>query len=259
MSYILDALKKAERDRDIKQIPTIAAEHEPRTPRRKIQWAIPVLLVIIAGAATWFIISLRQDINPPLPSPAVADYSRSQPDSGATQIQTPFASPPTVQKSEVPDERSSAPSAAPRPNPAAPRAFPSAKTMDSERLREMANWLAAVSEEGDEVLEEAIPARVMERQRLLGERTRIPGVKAARQETETAPSKPDSLKEALNGMALSLLLYSDNKAERMVFINGRKYAEDELVEDTYLIESITEEGAVLSYRGERALLRPKTK
>ncbi len=71
--------------------------------------------------------------------------------------------------------------------------------------------------------------------------------------------KPASLKEALNEMSLSVLVYDENKADRMVFINGRKYVEGDYIEDTYFLESITLEGAVLTYRGERAILRPKAK
>jgi hypothetical protein len=60
-------------------------------------------------------------------------------------------------------------------------------------------------------------------------------------------------------MSMTVLFYAENKAERLVFINGRRYAEGDLVEGQYLLESITLEGAVLSYEGERALLRPRPK
>jgi hypothetical protein len=45
----------------------------------------------------------------------------------------------------------------------------------------------------------------------------------------------------------------------MVYINGNKYREGEYVEGSYLIERITEDGAILSFQGERALLQPKSK
>jgi len=60
-------------------------------------------------------------------------------------------------------------------------------------------------------------------------------------------------------MNLSVLLYSDTPADRIVFINGRKYGEGDHIDGKYLIESITLEGAVLSYQGERAVLRPRQK
>ncbi len=60
-------------------------------------------------------------------------------------------------------------------------------------------------------------------------------------------------------MSMSIHMFSEIKAERLVFINGKKYVEGDLVEGDYLLESITPEGAVLSYKEERATLRPGTK
>ncbi len=64
-----------------------------------------------------------------------------------------------------------------------------------------------------------------------------------------------SLREAIDKMAISVLMYSESKAERRVYINGRKYVEGDYVDGHYLVESITLEGVVLSYEGERATLR----
>jgi hypothetical protein len=77
--------------------------------------------------------------------------------------------------------------------------------------------------------------------------------------TEAAPPPAVTLREAVAKMTMTILMYSDVRSERMVFINDRKYVEGESVEGYYLIESITQEGAVLSYHGERAILRPKAK
>ncbi len=60
-------------------------------------------------------------------------------------------------------------------------------------------------------------------------------------------------------MTMSIHFFSENKAERLVFINGKKYIEGDYVEGIYLLESITPEGAVLSYEGERAVLKPGNK
>lgn len=57
-------------------------------------------------------------------------------------------------------------------------------------------------------------------------------------------------------MKLDLFLYTDVPADRMVVINGRRYLEGEQVDGLYRIESITREGALLSYKDEKLLLRP---
>jgi hypothetical protein len=74
-----------------------------------------------------------------------------------------------------------------------------------------------------------------------------------------AVNQPASFREVVGKMTLSLLMYSDSKEECMVYINGNKYREGEYVEGSYLIERITEDGAILSFQGERALLQPKSK
>ena len=53
MSYILDALKKAERERDIKQVPTLMAAHLPGIKHSKRPWVILGALAICAGVAIW--------------------------------------------------------------------------------------------------------------------------------------------------------------------------------------------------------------
>ncbi len=77
-----------------------------------------------------------------------------------------------------------------------------------------------------------------------------------------APSRTDepnraTLREAMAKMTLNILVVEEAESQRKVYINGRKYVKGDLVDGLYLIESITPEGAVLSYQGERALLRPQ--
>jgi hypothetical protein len=90
--------------------------------------------------------------------------------------------------------------------------------------------------------------------------SRPPGPSA---EGATVPDKaqpaPASLREASAGMSMTILLYSEVKSERMAFINDRKYQEGDYIDGRYLLESITPEGALLSYQGERLLLHPKAK
>jgi hypothetical protein len=52
-----------------------------------------------------------------------------------------------------------------------------------------------------------------------------------------------------------VLTWSPEPKDRFVFLNGRRYAEGQLVDDKFLVERITEDGVVLSYRGERVTLK----
>ncbi len=57
-------------------------------------------------------------------------------------------------------------------------------------------------------------------------------------------------------MTLDVFVYTGAKADRMVVINGHRYVPGQYVDGQYLLEDITPEGAILSYQGQRATLRP---
>ncbi len=57
-------------------------------------------------------------------------------------------------------------------------------------------------------------------------------------------------------MTLDVFVFTDVEADRMAVINGRRYVTGQLVDGHYLVESINRDGVVLTYRDERAVLRP---
>jgi Type II secretion system protein B len=59
-------------------------------------------------------------------------------------------------------------------------------------------------------------------------------------------------------LRLQFLVYSEVPSERLVFINNRKYLEGQSIEGDVAVERITPEGAVLSYHGERFVLRAES-
>jgi hypothetical protein len=77
--------------------------------------------------------------------------------------------------------------------------------------------------------------------------------------TPAVAVKPEPLKEAAEKMSISILVYEENSADRLVFINGIKYVEGDYVDGTYLLKSITPEGAILTYEKEEFVLRPGSK
>jgi hypothetical protein len=56
---------------------------------------------------------------------------------------------------------------------------------------------------------------------------------------------------------LDVLVYSEAPAERLVFINGRKYVEGQAVDGETVVEQITPSGAVLLRANRRIVLSPK--
>jgi general secretion pathway protein B len=61
----------------------------------------------------------------------------------------------------------------------------------------------------------------------------------------------------LPDLRLDLHAYSEQRGNRFVFINGRKYGEGERLPDNLVLEAIEPRGAVLSYNGRRFLLVPE--
>ena len=68
-----------------------------------------------------------------------------------------------------------------------------------------------------------------------------------------APRPPASPETA--SLRLEALIYADAPAERMVFINGRRYREGDSIDGRLRIEEIREDGVELSNQGRRFTLR----
>src|SRR5512137_959319 len=58
MSYILDALKKADRERSLAKVPTLTTVHIPvyLTGPRAFLWIVPAVL-LVGGVLAWFLLS----------------------------------------------------------------------------------------------------------------------------------------------------------------------------------------------------------
>jgi general secretion pathway protein B len=89
-------------------------------------------------------------------------------------------------------------------------------------------------------------------------RTAPPAAGSATRETVKAAvpaNLPPSFQAAVSQLRLEALVYAQSPGDRKVFINGRRYLQGDTLDDGILVEKIVEEGAVLSYRGHRYVLR----
>jgi general secretion pathway protein B len=257
MSYILDALKKAERERGIRQIPTLMTEHTPRAAHRNRSWIVVSILVIGAAAIGWYFLYRRQPValqpttsveHTPVSNESAATQGAAI-NSGESRDPLPLQSPP-IQKDE---HRSNTPTGTDTLPP--PRVVAMAGTRSRANPVEIVRRSQINEEENpgrmdEEDVDEDSPQDVIRNG---------PQPKSVLVESVPAQTRPASLKEAAGRMTLSLLMYSENKSERMIFIDSRKYVEGDYVDGIYLLESITMDGAILSYQGERVLLQPKSK
>jgi general secretion pathway protein B len=224
VSYILDALRKLERER---QPP--AAAHDaalaapPPPPRRSLVWPIVggaalAVNVILIGLLVWPTRApqptVAQDVAIPAPS---ARTATPPPSVAAAPARVP-AEAPAVAAEPV------ATPAPPRPAPARvehPPAPPAGPARSAPARRTTTTPVAPPAER-------ASPA---------------PATVAA-----TVPAGAPRLK-------LEVLVYSEAASERFVFINGRKFTEGQRVDEGVVLERIQPDSAVLSYQDQKFVLR----
>ena len=237
MSLILEALKKAQRDRARHQAPEamLSPYATARKSRPMASWAViagAVLLFASGGVVTWWWGRAAS----PLPAPASpVEISRPAPTPEVSeQAPKPALVPPGPSPATPAREGGGqlAPSSIRPTPPAKPRPPGPSGTGD------MAGPFAASASVRRPPA--AAPSAAL--------------VPLPRAEPKPAPSASPSLAEVISTLTLNALVYSDVKKERIVYIDGRRYVEGERVNGLYLLEEITPQGVLLSYQGERGLL-----
>jgi len=85
----------------------------------------------------------------------------------------------------------------------------------------------------------------------------LPAPAAAAVEPQQVSVNTPSLREIAASMKMNIGMhvYSDNPEKRLVFINGKRYKEGDLLEQDCVIEGITPEGVLLKRREETVVLR----
>ena len=275
MSYILDALKKAERERDLGRVPTVTTAHVPifGARRRLGLWVVAAALLLGGGLAIWLLHPSPGVVSPAAPDVRAgarisAPPSRVDPEQMSGPVQTDSGM-PGGRVQESPSQPGSESASIPRPIPAPPRA--SARPGDlgearsGERPPLQGRSFGAIPAEPPGVKSKPDAGRPV---------APVPGEGTLRQGPEPAsgvdrgrpdagapsPSSPPpsvpALGAAISKMTLNVFVYADAEADRMVMINGQRYVKGQQVDGHYLVEDITHDGVLLSFEGERALLRP---
>ena len=226
MSFILDALRKSEIERQRQSGPSMAefpiAREDRRMPIALI--AIVVLLAVNVGVLLFFLLR-----------------DKSAPAAAATQVAV--AAPASM--TSAPPPGATAPALAPAtPETISPLEAQAAGSDDySESTPPIygtqQSTLPPDAPDPTLLPEPAAPAH--------------PGVvygQAPTAEDASAVTAATGLPE----LTVDLHIYSENPAKRAVFINGRRYGQGDRIAEGPVVEQITREGAMLSYRGRRFLL-----
>jgi general secretion pathway protein B len=235
MSYILDALKRAESERSRGQIPglhaqpmaRVALDREERAPVWKTL-VFAVIAALVLGALAWWWLS--SDGSPPAALPPQTAPLAASPSTGAAPANPPAqvnAPTPVVAAAEPVVSAASKPASRRNPPPArmasVPTPAPRSQTAadPSAAARSTAAPAAAASGSTPE-------PRVLAMSEL-----------------------PADVISSLPTLVVSGASYSDQPASRMVIINGALYREGDRLTSELTLQRIALRSAVLSFRGYR--------
>ncbi len=217
MSFILDALRKSEIERQRQSGPNIAdlpiAREDRRLPVALL--AIGLLLAVNVGVLVFFLMR----------------------DSGAPTALAPGAA------ATAPVPAAPAPVAAPPPAASAPANARAAAPVDdaAEPAFDPADVATLPPQAPDPTL---LPDAPVAR----------PGGRVVYAEGPPPADLPTAQDVGLPELSVDLHIYADDPAKRAVFINGRRYTEGATIAEGPVVVEITRDGVVLTHRGRRFLL-----
>ena len=262
MSYILEALRKAEKQRELGQVPGIESVHEPvaLSPAPRWPWVLALILILnalIIGALYWSADDAEvPTANASPPSPGPVDHPADSTAPGATGHLPGSAAPDSTAKPNRPMVAEPKPSPIPTPAPDTTAAQATtdapAQQPSPEKTRIEAKPLKPLP-----VPKVALPASAP----ASPEKPAPDSVASARTQPTVAPDPEqlpvwplvaDDLYHQINAdLDVNVHVYSKNHEERFVFLNMKIYHEGDQLLEGPRIEQITQNGVILSFRGER--------
>jgi general secretion pathway protein B len=220
MSYVLDALKKAQSQREkgalpginTLQLPTVPMANRPSSGLKPVLWFIAIVLVLILAALAWRLGLFGTSTAPEVvaSAPTVA-----QPSPAVTPTPAPAPVAATPAPAPVPE---AAPVVA---TPTEPKKKPIAATVDGPK-----------------------PAPKP-----------IPKIEPAGAPATPAPriyavsELPEAVQRELPQLAISGGAYSSNPAQRLLIVNNQVFTEKSEPSPGVVVEQIGQNSAVLSFRG----------
>jgi general secretion pathway protein B len=228
MSYILEALKKAEQERDIGAVPNLTTPHEVKPPKtHSYRWLWVVVALLSVNVV--LVVLLLKDRGAEVALTAQAPLERRaslEDDQSAQPVQQ--AGEATISEAPVPEET----------------VLPK-----NERVLS-AGELVVLPEPADLQNSRALSLPGEE----LDERT---DAKATAKDISQLPSwyeLPQEFRNRLDLPRLDLHVYSEEPQNRFILVNLKKYREGETLESGLVLEEILPDGMVMSYQGERFLV-----
>ena len=256
MSFILDALKKSDSERQRQSGPALF-EIRKAPPRSGLPpWAIALgaLLLVNLVVLAWFVTREPQAAPAPQAAPTAADMAPpagSPPSSAPATVPAAAAAGTAAQAGAAPPAGSAPPTGTSSPAGIVPVPPPPV----SPGLAALPPGAAIAADDGAYAqpdysgnpadYQQALPA---------GPGPGAATVAAERNMVPTLDSLPPAIANQLPPLRLDLHVYATRAADRFVMINMRRLREGDATPEGVRVEEITPAGAVMSLRGTRFLL-----
>lgn len=267
MSYILEALKKSQQERELEKVPTLATvipasagktgETNRLLPLALLLAVLAILLALYAVLGGYFTTQNAGDQPSSAPAPLIPTQPAAPP---PTTIATtpPLPQPPSAQRQQGSDkngpetnpQQHSKKSGAPFPSPA--ETAPAGERL--EAARPTAAELRQELREVQRMLEqkEAASAPPPKGKSLALEPTPPPGEPMAESSGHnlgSAQTLPDAVQQRLPQRRMSVLSYAEDPAKRFIILNSEKINEGNTGREGLTVVTIQPGGAILSFEG----------
>ena len=271
MSFILDALRKSEHERQRQSGPALVEVPVAAPKPRSNPWATAALALLVVNlVAIGVLLILRAGDAPPdvpvaqtppqgaqtsaAPVAAAAPVVQAPPPAAAPQSSAVQASPPAAAPAAPPPMlRPAEPAAAATRNPLEREVAGYTPGMEYEAAAGAATpppgppAVVAAPRRGGTVVYESLPD--------VGAMTPAGPARPAGSPSRNMPTADEvAASSGLPELRLELHVYSTRAQERFVFINSAKYREGDTTPEGAAVEEITPDGVVMSARGNRFLL-----
>jgi general secretion pathway protein B len=263
MSFILDALRKSEHERQRQTGPALAEVPVAAPAPRSNVWATAAIALLLVNLIVVGVLLIRKATREPAAAAAVP---------ATTQLSPAATGPAQAQVSMT----QTVPSAAPPPPMLQPARSPGAPVEGSRNSLE--DEMSEPAPMFDPLLAEDVadpPAGPPAVTRAPSGRGSVvyeslPASAAVGAQQYSAPPQPRTASQSAGpklptadevtaaggvpALNLDLHVYSTKPTERMIFVNSRKYREGDSLQEGPVVQTITPEGAILEFRGSRFLL-----
>jgi general secretion pathway protein B len=232
VSFILDALKKSENDRQRQASPALF-EVKVAAPRRKFPvWAIGLAALLAVNVAVLAWVLLRQPASGPAATAAAPSGNAAT---------TTVTDPSRMVTLTMPADSRSTVTVSPNHPEAGVVAPSSAPPLAEEPVLSGGEQPVPPNYDANDYAPAVTVAQANE---------------AAANRAGVLPSRDEVLAQGaqLPELRLDLLVYAVKPADRFVFINMRKLREGESLPEGVRVDEITTNGVELSYRGKRFIL-----